>query len=266
MAAIANAGKPLEGDSITLACDLLGVGPAEIWAVIQIETDDPHCGCLADRRPQILYEQHIFFRITNGNVTDPSISNSSPGNYGAAGAHQYSRLAAAIAVDRGAALKSTSWGLGQTLGVGFSAAGFASIDDLVTQMYASEGAQLQAMCQEITNDDLAAYLRLHDWPNFARGYNGSDYKRNNYDQRLAGAYTFFSNGNLPDLTLRAAQVYLFYLGFDPHGVDGVLGNRTRSALNLYRTSKGMPSQEGLDDQTLLALQGDFASLPVIDSP
>jgi hypothetical protein len=31
-------------------------------------------------------------------------------------------------------------------------------------------------------------LRRHDWVNFARLYNGADYKRNKYDEKLAAAY------------------------------------------------------------------------------
>src|SRR5436190_4109842 len=49
----------------------LGVASSEIWTVIAVETSG--CGFLADRRPQILYERHIFHRLTGGRFDDGDI-------------------------------------------------------------------------------------------------------------------------------------------------------------------------------------------------
>jgi hypothetical protein len=92
----------------TVATSLTVKAP-EVWAVLAVETSG--CGFLADRRPEILFERHCFHRLTKGRFDDGDISDPQPGGYGAGGAHQYDRLARAIAKDRTAALQSTSWGL-----------------------------------------------------------------------------------------------------------------------------------------------------------
>src|SRR5437870_3091534 len=100
-----------------------GAGVAEMWAVLAVETSG--CGFLADRRPPILFERHIFHKLTNGRFDDGDISAPTAGGYGPSGANQYDRLARAITRDRTAALQSASWGLGQVLGQNCKMAGFA---------------------------------------------------------------------------------------------------------------------------------------------
>ncbi|MEI6268335.1 MAG: N-acetylmuramidase domain-containing protein [Methylococcaceae bacterium] len=63
-------------------------------------------------------------------------------------------------------------------------------------------------------------LCSQNWEAFTLGYNGSDFKKNKYDQRLAATYAKY-NVILPDLALRTAQTVLLYFGFNPGTVDGV---------------------------------------------
>ncbi len=133
----------LSSDGLAEVANVLGVHAPEIWAVLAVETKG--CGYLPDRRPQILYERHIFHRLTQGEFDDGDISDPSPGGYGATGAHQYERLAVAIRKDRSEALQSASWGLGQIMGENFAAAGFQDVEDMVTATSQSEDAQLAAM-------------------------------------------------------------------------------------------------------------------------
>src|SRR6266404_5494739 len=98
----------------------IGVSPAELWTVLQVETSG--CGFLPDRRPVILFERHIFHRLTGGLFDDGDISDPTPGGYGATGSHQLDRLAQAIALDRNAALQSASWGIGQIMGQNYARA------------------------------------------------------------------------------------------------------------------------------------------------
>src|ERR1700722_1769208 len=93
------------------AAQALSTGAPEIWSVCTVETSG--CGFLPDRRPPILYERHIFHRLTNGVFDDGDISSPDPGGYGDSGPHQYDRLARAIALNRTAALQSASWGMAQ---------------------------------------------------------------------------------------------------------------------------------------------------------
>src|ERR1700690_3992448 len=108
MIEFAGTGIPLTIDGANAASVLIGVGLPELWSVLSVETSG--CGFLPDRRPKILFERHIFSRLTAGrfDVDDPDVSQPSQGGYGPGGAHQYDRLAAALQLDRTAALQSAS--------------------------------------------------------------------------------------------------------------------------------------------------------------
>ncbi len=193
----------LSSNGLAAVANSLGVHAPEIWAVLAVETKG--CGYLPDRRPQILYERHIFHRLTRGQFDDGDISDPSSGGYGATGTHQYERLSAAIAKDRIAALQSASWGLGQIMGENFAAAAFPNIEDMVAAMAQSEDAQLTAMGNFLIATNLRASLQAHDWMTFARRYNGPNFAINRYDVRLNGEFQRFSVGALPDLNVRAAN-------------------------------------------------------------
>lgn len=249
---------PLTSEGLTNACQQLGVKAAEVWAVIFTETDLPYGGFWSSRQPQILYEQHIFSRLTGHRFdqSDPDISNPRSGNYGPSGGHQYDRLTKAMNLDESAALQSASWGIGQTLGENYKMVGFASVQAMVQQMLESEDQQLLASVREMLRSQCAASLASHDWPAFARVYNGSGYAANSYDQHLRGWYAKFSTGALPDLHIRTAQIYLMYQGFSPGVIDGTWGGRTRSAMNAYQQQAGIPVTDDLDDITFERLVKD----------
>jgi hypothetical protein len=135
---------------MTNGCDRLGVKAAEIWAVLTVETMGS--GFLPDRRPQILFERHIFRRETDGafDATAPEVSSPAAGGYGALGAHQYDRLGQAIRLDRQAALRSTSWGIGQVMGFNAGRAIGGGLPEVLDGVAAvsddSRGADLSEVC------------------------------------------------------------------------------------------------------------------------
>lgn len=256
---------PLSTAGIHSAMNSLGVDEPTLWAILEVETQG--CGCLADRRPIILFERHIFSRLTQHafDASHPGISNPVPGGYGPGGAAQYMRLAEAVACDQEAALQSASWGLGQVMGMHFCDLGFASVNDMITAMCASEDAQLAASVTFILHNDLARYLQAQDWTSYALHYNGCDYAKNRYDTRLAAAHTRFSDGPIPDLDVRIAQACLQFLGFNPMGVDGLVGSNTLLALHRFQSSAGLPLTLSIDaavtGQLLAALPAP-ADLPL----
>jgi hypothetical protein len=247
-------GSAMSSEGLSAVADRLGVHTAEIWALLTVETRG--CGFLRDRRPLILFERHIFSRETGGRYdgSAPEVSQPTWGGYGAAVEHQYDRLAQAISLDRTAALRSASWGIGQVMGFHADRVGYNDVEAFVKAMADSEDAQLAVMAAEIASSRLDGALRTHDWPTFARGYNGPLYARNQYDIRLAAAYGKFRMGLLPDLTIRQAQICLIYLGFDPGPVDGVIGRKTRSALAEWEQSEGIASNGDPDEATLTRLR------------
>jgi hypothetical protein len=249
---------PLSAAGINAAMNTLGVDAATVWAILEVETQG--CGCLSDRRPQILYERHIFSGLTRGahDAAYPGISNPVSGGYGPGGAAQYTRLAEAVGCDQSAALQSASWGMGQVMGEHFAMLGYPTVEAMVTDMCASEDAQLAAAVGFIIKNNLARFLQAKDWVNYALHYNGADYTKNRYDARLAAAHTRFSDGPLPDLNVRIGQACLHFLGFDPKGVDGQVGSNTLLALHAFQAKSALPLTAGIDADVAGSL---LASLP-----
>ncbi len=252
--------RPLDADGLGEAIGRLDVKSAELWAVLGVETHG--CGFLPDRRPLILFERHVFSRETGRryDTTDPDISSATPGGY-RGGAGEYTRLDKALALDHDAALHSASWGIGQVMGFNAEIAGFRDVQTMVAAMCQSESEQLAGMAGEIKHNRLDRALRTHDWPAFARGYNGIDYARNSYDTRLAAAYQKYSLGSLPDLVIRSAQIYLTYLGYQLGPADGVMGRFTRAALNSFQAENGLPLQDDISDTLLDRLKEKVGTLP-----
>jgi hypothetical protein len=246
-------GRPLTADGLARARRLLGVDLATLWAVMTVETRG--CGFLPSRRPVILFERHIFHRLTEGRFDRraPDLSHPRAGGYGGSGEVQHERLARAVALDRRAALESTSWGLGQVMGFNARLAGYRSVETMVRAMTLGEDSQLKAMMGFIAGSDLAATLRRKDWPAFAYRYNGVDYQRNRYDERLALAHARYAAGPLPSLNVRAAQMTLTFLGYNPGGVDGWFGTNTQAAVLRFQQAQGLTPNGRLDAATQAAL-------------
>ena len=238
-------GSPLSDDGMDEVCDTLGVSESEVWAVLAVETRG--FGFLTDRRPQILFERHVFHRLTKGvhDNGNSDISNPKAGGY-IGGGGEYARLEKPMNLDKTAALQSASWGIGQIMGFNFKVAGFDSTEKLVASMVNDEDSQLQAMANFIKGNNLADSMQRNNWVSFARRYNGPEFKRNEYDTRLAAAHAKFKV-MLPDLRLRTAQAALQYLGLDPGPIDGIRGRRTFSALIRFQEQQGL-AETGLLDQ------------------
>lgn len=177
---------------------------AAIKAVAKIESAGK--GFYSDDFPVILFERHLFKKFTNGkyNKTHPHLSGPA-GNYGAAGKNQIKKFNEAFALDPIAAMKACSWGKFQILGSNHAVCGFSSVGKFVDAMKESEGKHLDAFVNFVIGNGLDKHLRSLNWASFARGYNGSAYKKHNYDGKLAEAYKKFAKenincGNLPEVT------------------------------------------------------------------
>ena len=186
----AGAATPLAAGDVVALAATLRCEPAAIWAVCDVESAGG--GFLSDKRPKILYEAHIFGRLTRHrwDATHPNVSAPSWNRalYGAPGVHQYDRLDEAIGLDRAAALQSASWGMFQIVGMNFAVCGFKTVEDYVAAMCDGEGAQLAAFGAFCVHEELDTALRAQDWTRFALGYNGPGEAQNDYDAKLAAAY------------------------------------------------------------------------------
>lgn len=71
--------------------------------------------------------------------------------------------------------------------------GYTSLQEFINAMYQNEAGQIDAMCRFIQKNNLIQPLRDQQWAKFAKGYNGSGYKANQYDKKLAKAYQKFKD-------------------------------------------------------------------------
>ncbi|HJW26427.1 MAG TPA: N-acetylmuramidase family protein [Rhodocyclaceae bacterium] len=176
------------------AASRLGVQVAAVMSVNEVESLGQ--GFLDDGRPVILYERHVMAERLEARGIDPApwierypaLINSKRGGY-AGGAAEYARLASAKSINQEAALESCSWGQFQIMGYHWKDLGYDSIEAFVDAMQRSENDQLEAFTRFIEADPaLLKALKGRKWADFARIYNGSAYKENLYDVKLARAY------------------------------------------------------------------------------
>lgn len=172
----------------------LGCEVAAIKAADEVESRG--AGFLPSGEPKVLFEAHIFDRLTNGRFrrSHPNLSSAKWDRslYGPAGLHQHKRLQAAVALDREAALQSASYGRFQVMGFNWKVCGYKSLQAFINAMYRSEADHLDSFVGYVLGRNLADELQRRDWAGFAYGYNGSGYAENEYDTKLAAAYRKFS--------------------------------------------------------------------------
>ena len=170
---------------------LIGVGEDELHAFLEVETTGSGFDEL--KRPKILFEYHVFYRNLPASARELAIekklATKSQGMlpYGKS-SEQYPRLMQALVINETAALKACSWGIGQVLGENCVAAGFQTVQEMVSALVESEAAQLLASINLIKSNHLDDELRSHNWTAFARGYNGAGYAKFTYDTKLSAAY------------------------------------------------------------------------------
>lgn len=193
-------GNQLRISDMQAGADLLGLPLATMATVAQVESIGE--GFTTDMRPVVLFERHVFYKqLTQhlGKATAdqmaaryPNLVNPKRGGY-AGGAAEWERLQLAISLHRDAAIESASWGMFQIMGFHWQALGFASASDWQTAMQRSEVDHLTALCRFIQQDPaMHKALQGRKWADFARRYNGPAFKDNDYDTKLAKAYSHFA--------------------------------------------------------------------------
>lgn len=185
----------LQLNDLQQAADTLAVPLASIQAINEVESRGQ--GFLVDGRPVILFERHIMYRqlkardidVTSLVLRYPNIVNAQRGGY-LGGAAEHRRLEMAKMLDASCAIAATSWGCFQIMGWHWQRLGYVSAQKFVEAMHESEAQQLNAFVRFIKIDSwLYQALKKQDWAEFARLYNGPAYKENQYDMKLAQAYT-----------------------------------------------------------------------------
>lgn len=193
------------------------VEPAAALAVVEVESAGKSLE-QDGRTPRLLFERHVFYRelkkagkttalsravaagLAHPEWRKPGTANSQYRDQGTS-AKRLSLLARARAIDEECALRSCSWGVGQTMGFNAEEMGFRNARELF--QYMVEGgvpAQVECMFREIEEKKLIGKMNAHDWAGFAYKYNGAGYKANKYDTKMAAAYLKWKKVELPKIT------------------------------------------------------------------
>lgn len=252
-------GRPLDAGDVTSAAKRLGVTEAHVRAVIAVEASGS--GFLGKyendpRLPKILFEAHIFSRETGGQYdgTHPHLSSAKWNRaLYKGGLKEHDRVRAAAELESDAAYRSASWGLFQIMGFNHEPAGYHILWDFVGVQYVSEGLQLQCGINFILSQGLEKYLQIEDWAGFAKGYNGPEYEKNQYHEKLAVAFGRFKSGLVErDKETKNLQRALNRAGFNLV-VDGMLGSRTDAAIREFQEHQGLTVDGIAGPQTRRAL-------------
>lgn len=200
------------------AAGLLAVRESYVRAIAQVESAGE--SFLKDGRVKILFERHWFYKKmrealsradvranvaiklnlaipTGANAGEallealcksyPNICDPESGGYKGNEA-EWPRLNLAMDFNIEAACQAASYGGYQLMGFNWKAAGFGSAKEMMLEMAKSESRQFLAAIKFIkANPSMHASLKRADWATFAMMYNGTGYKKNNYDTRLAAA-------------------------------------------------------------------------------
>lgn len=180
---------PITAVDVARVAQRLRVTSAHVWAVYDVEAaGDP----FIDGRPTILFEPHIFSRLTahSYDKSHPHISSRKWNRklYSASQMGRWSQLLDAMELDIDAALSAASYGGFQVLGANWKDLGYRSPWDFVMSQSHSVGEQLNAFAEFVLANHLDDELRRGDWAAFARGYNGPAFAQNKYDQRLRSRF------------------------------------------------------------------------------
>lgn len=180
----------------------LGVEPAAIKAVVEIETGRVHSGFYDIGKPLVNFDLSVFRTYARRNGVDLSkftrshsvvFSKPNVKKYGSYQGGQHARLEKAMEIDSLTAVQGTFWGLFQLGGFNWKKCGAESPSDFVEKMSRSERDQLEMFASFIKNSGLLKALRNKDWATFAKGYNGPSYAAKGYHRRLAAAYKKYKN-------------------------------------------------------------------------
>jgi len=235
---------------IKLEAQRLGIEWQVLAAVAMIESAGKP---LWDGLCPIRIEGHYFDKRLSGDARD--LARKSKLAHPKAGeiknpakmADRYKKLAEMMKINPEAALESCSWGLGQVMGSHWRRLGYDSARALADEAQHSVAGQIRLMGRYIESAGLIGALRIKDWAQFAAGYNGQNFKKNNYDVKLSKAYAGFvkksedgiQNGDArQDIVergntgakVRALQKRLSELGYYLGAIDGMFGGGTETAV------------------------------------
>lgn len=271
--------KLTDHDVVELAAEY-GISPAHVRTVAEVESRGEGFNSMG--MVIFLFERHVFYKqLGPGAKRDravreglATISWQGPGSYPKGVQAQWQQFLKAIQLGRRAALMSASYGMGQVMGFNYDKIGYNSIEAMIEAFAESEANQIRGMLEFCRRGGLIRYLKnfpdIEACKSFARGYNGKDYAKNNYHNKLASAYKRWDSrikAGAPIVAndgvlrvgsvgprVRALQIALKDKGYGMVGrIDDKYGRNTRDAVNAWKSDQSMFPNGEMTQEDLLAL-------------
>lgn len=179
---------PLSEQTYRASAGRLGIKPAYIMAFAEVEAN----GAGFERgTPKILFEPHRFSKLTKHafDITNPKVSYPTwnPRGYPKRIDDRYTQLLEAVSLDPWSGFCAASYGKFQILGENYKACGYDNPWGFAFGQAYDELTQLKAFENFIKKNGVLAPLRLGLWETVASLYNGTAYRKNRYDEKLAAA-------------------------------------------------------------------------------
>lgn len=250
-------GRKISAADFSALAKKYNIDESRLRAVAEVEARGS--GYDSANRLIALYECHIAYKYTSGAVRDKLVKagiayKTWVRNYPKT---SYDRidLCASIAGDEIAAM-STSFGMGQVMGFNHALLGFPTALSMVQWLAQSESNQLEGIIKFAQAKGIFDALKNGQWDVFAKGYNGSAYKQNSYDTKLANAdrkwraklnsskFTPVSYSNpTVDVGTKGADVVavqsaLQTAGYDVEA-DGDFGGHTEEVVKQFQEDNGL---------------------------
>lgn len=228
--------------------------------------------------PRFLFERHIFYRelrerepaklkiAQRAGLAIPAWDPPAQYRDERTSAERLELIERAKEIDEECALRAASWGLPQIMGGECLEVGFPTARMMVDAMRGNAAVQITLMAKFLKSRHLTAAIAEGDWAYVALRYNGSGYRRNHYDTRLAAAARRWER-RLPELraggisedppetslnrdAVLHIQNKLRRLGYHEVGeVDGRWGDKTSAAIFAFQRHEGIAATGHYDKET-----------------
>jgi hypothetical protein len=252
-----------------------GYEPEAVMAFVDTESNGTAFATVdGNPEPLIRWEGHYFYKLIGSNLptAERTKLREKAVNAGLAApttgavknpAGQQDRwdklLKPALALDRDAAWESCSWALGQVMGANWQMLGFSSVREFVAMARSGIEGQIELMLRFIEKSGLADALKRHDWDALAHGYNGPNYKKNNYDKNLEANYHLYQPASRvekpgdPNVTYLQQRLNLWGATLK---IDGIRGKATTDATVKFQKEHDLEPDGIVGRFTLVALNAE----------
>ena len=194
----------LNKNNIIALASKLNIEPALIYAIIKTESNGVY---RTKQGIRVLFERHICYRLVKEKHGEayakeqhkkyPHLCNPRAGGYGKY-SKQYKKLNRAIELfGSNIAYNSASYGAFQIMGFNHKLCGYESAFEMFSHFHYLDSEKNQFLAfgkfvENYQNGKLLQALKDKNWHEVARRYNGRNYKKNRYAEKLEFFYTKYS--------------------------------------------------------------------------